>query len=315
MRVILLVCLAALLGETLGFGYSNYQLPKLNTKRETYYKTTGTTIYRSTQCTNKLQCAALNNVDPTWKFRASPLDTFKPLSDQVLLAYDGDDVLLSAKEPGQTTQSSLYTGIVAAVSADIVNPNIAEGARVYFAQSCTARWTVASWTNIYGSELAPVMAGKFINGIDLNNADGWRFTRPGADTTFPFGGPPQNGATLPSNGFSAGDATTPLINQEYPGFAGSTAPSTLSGADADVPPENPGQQSNYLLCPEASILGIISEVNYAPLDSRHYLKPKSINRGQHLPFVYNLNTAITNNNPAAAANGASFDLPFNPSLQ
>lgn len=315
MRAVLFVCLAALLAETLAFGYSNYQLPKLTTKRERYYKVVGGT-YRSTQCATKNQCEALNKVDPTWKFRPSQLTTFKPINDQVLVAYDLDDegnAIFGAGSQSSntgdggidqdtTTQAALYTGIVAAVSADVISPNITEGARVYFAQACTTRWNVATWTATYGAEKAAAMAGKLMYGVDLSDAEGWQFTRPGADTTFPFGGSPMNGG-YSSNGFAT-DGNTDPSQQSYPGYAGTTRAgegALLPGEDADTPPENPGQQSNYLLCPEAQILGTIKEVHYANLDSRRYLKPTSIHRGQHLPFIYNLNTVETYNNPSAAA--------------
>jgi hypothetical protein len=343
-----ILCLLALIVETLAFGYSNYQIPMRITKRERYYKTWGRTIdaigvampatdslqYRSTQCVDKTQCETLNKIMPLWKFRAGPIDTFKPLNGQVLIGFDQDDEGNAAVgvqpvvtntmtgsfttisgdggiEQDLTTQAALYTGIVVSASNDIVSPNITEGARVYFSQRCTVRWTAFSWAAIYGPEKAASMEGKFKNGVDLNNAEGWRFTRTTADTAFPFTGP------NPSNAFVWPDSTNPATSadhQFYPGYAGTqfdtfqtaghrtgmlTTTTAMSGKDGDMPLFNPGQQPTYLLCLESDVMGVIKEQHFANLDGRHYIKPKTVNRGQNLPYNYNLRNIFKANNPAA----------------
>eukprot|EP01001_Neometanema_parovale_P007008 NODE_3335_length_1237_cov_386.790844_g3166_i0.p1 GENE.NODE_3335_length_1237_cov_386.790844_g3166_i0~~NODE_3335_length_1237_cov_386.790844_g3166_i0.p1 ORF type:complete len:327 (-),score=97.71 NODE_3335_length_1237_cov_386.790844_g3166_i0:201-1181(-) len=277
-------CLLALVSVAEGFGYTNYHLPqKTVANRNTAWMTA---VQRGTNgCTNRQSCEGLEKVQPNFNTMAK--DTFTPLQNAVLIAFDELDFYKQD-----------YQGIVVSAGPMTSATNTAAlkpGARVLFSSACTTKWTTTSWTALYGSQKAAAMHGKLMNGVDLNNANGWGTSSPDlqsinneASGSFP------TADTYMAPGWTAGgtnrasyptlrtfqDATTSVTPfWDYLWGAGRAGgsfwPTRTLNTDRlgdDTPMENPNQQSNYLLCTEAQILGVVSEESFADQEHSHYLK-------------------------------------------
>jgi len=244
----------------------NNAIPAYTNKNEHRYKASITAIgapglnpvYRSTGCRRTdgtslapIQCVANGQVNPSFKYYNTYVQTFTPMAGQVLIYFDSD------------TGSTLFTGTVVAAGSGVPS-TIVEGTRVYVDPACASQWTTASWNAKYGPEKAIYMNNKYVNGVDLNNADGWSLY---------YGASAAMSSTSPQTLNGAGDKA----------YANLPA-----GADAMTPTENPNQQSNYLLCPigTGGILGIVNQNSFPNIDAGHYEQPNTVLRGLRNPSAY-----------------------------
>jgi hypothetical protein len=297
--------------------YENYQLPAYSTRIERQYRTydlstalalaggtysagnavaLGTTylpptVYRTAACRT---CPSYGQVNPTFKYFNSFVQTFKPVGATVLISYSADDEGIGINQGnGQTaptsSESTLLTGIVVTLGTGLTSTRLAEGQRVYFSPQCAVSWTTATWTATYGPEKATMMNGKFQNGVDLNNADGWLSNFNYASPAMFYGGQSNPSYTT----FNEGN----LHDYSFSGDTIKTSGTTISAAaDSSLPTNNPNQQANYLLCSEAMILGIVSENSFPNVDGGHYELPQTALRGLRNPAAYSEATLISQSN-------------------
>lgn len=303
----------------------NNAIPAYTNKNEHRYKASITAIgapglnpvYRSTGCRRTdgtslapIQCVANGQVNPSFKYYNTYVQTFTPMAGQVLISFDADDDGIAttttagaAAGPGGATiqegsASTLFTGIVVAAGSGVPS-TIVEGTRVYVDPACASQWTTASWNAKYGPEKAIYMNNKYVNGVDLNNADGWSLYYNIYNPSYYYGGSGQTSAPL-TNGVNGGTMTNGVLNGANAGMS-STSTQTLNdgagdmayanlpaGADAMTPTENPNQQSNYLLCPigTGGILGIVNQNSFPNIDAGHYEQPNTVLRGLRNPSAY-----------------------------
>jgi len=315
-RTFILSFLLFIFGAAAFADYENYQLPAYSTRIERQYRTyslsitqapVGTysagnavalgstflppTSYRTAACRT---CTSYGQVNPTFKYINSYVQTFKPVGPSVLISYSADDEGIGINQGnGQTAptsgQSTLLTGIVVALGTGLTSTRLAEGQRVYFSSACAVAWTAAGWAAAYGPEKATMMNGKYINGVDLNNAEGWLGNFNYFSPALFYGGQSSSSYTT----FNEGN----LRDYAFAGDTVKTSGSTISAAaDSSLPTNNPNQQANYLLCPEAQILGIVSENSFPGIDSSHYEMPQTALRGLRNPAAYNEATLIFQSN-------------------
>eukprot|EP00995_Heteronema_vittatum_P013712 NODE_996_length_1102_cov_1204.440646_g692_i0.p1 GENE.NODE_996_length_1102_cov_1204.440646_g692_i0~~NODE_996_length_1102_cov_1204.440646_g692_i0.p1 ORF type:complete len:326 (+),score=149.16 NODE_996_length_1102_cov_1204.440646_g692_i0:64-978(+) len=272
---LLLLCGLLLAEQVLSFGYTNYQLPQKTTRyqRLLHQRANG-------RCANRLSCESLDRVDPIWKFRPTYVQTFQPSQDYVLVAYIQDDTEGSTDRQQRANQEwDKFTGIVVAKGPNVTASSqklLTEGSRVYFARACIGKWGDASnnWASTYPPFKQTAMRGRLVNGVDLNNAWGWGYTRAPETVTF-------NTATnygLDST-TSESATSTPAFgdNQWYPGRAGQGQWDRTAdgGFRDDMPADNPWQQANYLLCKESQIHGKVTQENFENQVASHYRKSSS----------------------------------------
>eukprot|EP00992_Anisonema_acinus_P000934 TRINITY_DN10332_c0_g1_i1.p1 TRINITY_DN10332_c0_g1~~TRINITY_DN10332_c0_g1_i1.p1 ORF type:complete len:305 (+),score=43.00 TRINITY_DN10332_c0_g1_i1:384-1298(+) len=289
MRVALLACL--LISEAYGFAYSNYQIPARSSNRIRWLRSTdkpGTANCIPTHGTQNAgaareSCQSMDRVNPIWKHRPTYVQTFAPLRDLVLINFEQDDT--QGNNGAESRQEwDTYTGIVAAVGPLVTN--VKEGDRVYFSTNCVKKYTTGAattstvdWsTTGYSNEKAESYHGKLVNGISLNNGNGWGFTgAPVVDTNTV----PANGYGNPSTTFEDAKSNTGPVDfgdtKWYPGRSGDSW-WPRDAANNNVlrefsPPDNPNQQANYLLCRNSDIFGTVSQENFANLEGSHYVKP------------------------------------------
>jgi len=259
-------------------------------------------------CTNRQACSSLDVTDPVQKRSQTFVETFRPLQDYVLVGFDQDDV--GAGVNGNTEAADRKTGIVVSIGPDVHSTLLTEGARVYLGQTCLQTWTAASWQNWVGvpgsaANLVPgllgpaacaagtancvggmltssKMVGKLMNGVDLNNGNGWGYGYPGTLTNAAV--PDPAGLQFP---FSPASPFRTLDLQTGP--AGDNGVINGASQTAEYPFDNPNQQANFLLCHESDILGVVSEANWQDVSASHYKTPYSgfqawRTRGRQLDF-------------------------------
>jgi len=314
---LLLALLLASVSLSHGFAYSNYQLPQKTTNRIRWMQnrfkpgnagcppTTGT---QDPEQTERVQCQALDRVQPQWKNSPTYTQSFVPLRDMVLISYDQDDNSGVDGEVYGNQQWDTWTGIV--VAAGPLASSVAIGNRIYISRDCTRKFVSnaaqiaagssnVAWTDTYSYNKAKSMFGRLVNGVSLNNGNAWGMPGTPSMTTFKqdglrndFGNPSRTAEDpiVPILG-GADTGTGPILfddPQWYPGNVGTGWWPRLglnqNYLNEFAPPDNPNQQSNYLLCPQSQIFGVVNQESFANTRGSHYVSPASAfdvsNRGQ-----------------------------------